>query len=197
MRTLQNTEIYKFDGDGEYNIPIIHAVKDMPNIDVWTRFNYSTSMRSGFENVGINFFVDDYQFERIWTRPLRYTDYVKKFGAVLSPDFSMYTDMPKPIQIFNKYRNNWLGAYWQLCGVTVIPTISWSDESSFDWCFDGFEKGGIVAVSNVGNCIYGHNDFLTGYTEMLRRLEPCKVLFFAKHFEDYEGPIQFIRYERW
>ena len=36
------------------------------------------------------------------------------------------------------------------CGMTVYPTISWSDKKSYDWCFDGEPVGGIVAVSSVG-----------------------------------------------
>ena len=32
----------------------------------------------------------------------------------------------------------------------MIPSISWSDEHSFDWCFDGDPVRGTVAVSSVG-----------------------------------------------
>lgn len=53
------------------------------------------------------------------------------------------------MKIYNHYRKHWLGAYWQDNGITVIPTISWSDKESFGWCFDGELVGGTVAVSSV------------------------------------------------
>lgn len=38
----------------------------------------------------------------------------------------------------------------QMYGIDVIPTISWSDRESFEWCFDGEPVDGAVAVSSVG-----------------------------------------------
>ena len=49
---------------------------------------------------------------------------------------------PFAMQIYNQYRKHWLAAYWQLNGITVYPTISWSDENSYEWCFDGEPRGG-------------------------------------------------------
>ena len=51
------------------------------------------------------------------------------------------------MQIFNIFRNRWCGAYWASKGIRVIPSVNWGDESTFDFCFDGVEKGSIVAVS--------------------------------------------------
>ena len=64
-------------------------------------------------------------------------------------------------------------------GMTVIPTISWSDEKSYAWCFDGDPVGGVVAVSSVGTQMNRESRrlFLLGYEEMLRRLEPASILF--------------------
>ena len=78
-------------------------------------------------------------------------------------------------------RKHLLGAYWQSNGITVIPTISWSDESSFDWCFDGEPVGGAVAVSSVGTQMNATARalFLAGYKEMLERLQPSQILFYG------------------
>lgn len=32
----------------------------------------------------------------------------------------------------------------------MIPTLSWAEEETFEFCFDGIEPGGSVAVSTVG-----------------------------------------------
>lgn len=83
---------------------------------------------------------------------------------------------------YHHYRKHWLAAYWQLHGMTVYPTISWSDENSYDWCFDGEPVGGVVAVSSVGTQASKESRslFLRGYEEMLRRLDPSWVIFYGK-----------------
>lgn len=128
---------------------------------------------------GIHFFVDDYQFNRVWMRPDMYLRPLRSFAAVCSPDFSLYTDMPLALQLYNHYRKHWLGAYWQMHGITVIPTISWSTVDSYEWCFDGEPTHSIVAVSSVG-CVHSAAEkrlFVMGYKRMVEQLSPSKVLF--------------------
>jgi hypothetical protein len=107
----------------------------------------------------------------------------------------MFTDFPKAVQIYNHYRKHWLGAYWQRAGVNVIPTISWSDHDSYDWCFDGEPIGGCVIVSSVGTQknTTAKALFLDGYREMVRRLHPDTILFYGDVPEVCEGNIINIR----
>ena len=74
----------------------------------------------------------------------------------------------------------------------MIPSICWSDEASFDWCFDGEPVGGTVAVSSVGTQKNpeARRLFLLGDGEMLRRLNPEKILFFGDVPEGCEGNIE-------
>ena len=99
----------------------------------------------------------------------------------MTPDFSTYTDFPKAIQIYNHYRKHWLGAYWQWHGLLVVPTISWSDEESLNWCFDGEPVGGTVAVSAVGTQMdnVARRLFRMGYSAMLDALQPETVIFYG------------------
>lgn len=50
---------------------------------------------------------------------------LKQYYCLLSPDYSLYTDMPLALQIKNTFKNRWCGAYWQSLGLNVIPTIEW------------------------------------------------------------------------
>ena len=115
----------------------------------------------------------------------------QQFTHVMSPDFSTYTDFPKAIQIYNHYRKHWVGAYLQENGVNVIPTISCSTPDSFEWCFDGEPKGGVVAVSSVGaaNSRMKKVLFIAGYNEMMARLQPETILFYGKVPEGCRGNI--------
>lgn len=137
-RNYENLNKFIFDGIGQYGIPEIKPQSF--TVDNWISFNFARSCDEP-EKHGIHFFIDDYQFMRLWKNPDAYLNMLSKFQAVCTPDFSTYTDFPVAIQIYNHYRKHWLGAYWQQHGVNVIPTISWSDKSSFDWCFDGEPVG--------------------------------------------------------
>lgn len=178
-RNYENLQKAMYDGVGPYGIPQIQPTQ--LTADNWISFNYAKGCDEP-EIHGVHFFVDDYQFLRLWTNPDAYLGMLGRFQAVCTPDFSTYTDFPKAVQIFNHYRKHWCGAYWQEHGVHVIPTISWSDEDSFDWCFDGEPEGGVVAVSSVGT----QNDprcrhlFEVGFDEMVRRLSPSQIIMYGE-----------------
>lgn len=124
-----------------------------------------------------------------------YIDILKKFKYVMTPDFSTYTDFPKAIQIYNHYRKHWVGAYMQMNGIKVIPTISWSTPDSFEWCFDGEPEGGTVAVSSVG-CMNSKEKktlFLNGYHAMVERLRPESIIFYGNVPEECKGNIVHIK----
>ena len=146
-RNYENAQRMLFDGIGQYEIPEIEPTQ-FENAE-FIGFNYAKSAKNP-ESKAVHFFLDDYQFTRVWTDPDRYIPMLQRFKYVLTPDFSLYTDFPKPLQIYNHYRKHWLGAYWQMHGINVIPTICWSGRESFGWCFDGEPTHSVVAVSSVG-----------------------------------------------
>lgn len=143
-RNYENLNKGIFPGAGRYDIPILRP--ELTTAENWISFNYAKGCEEPSEH-GVHFFVDDYQFNRIWAHPDNYLSMMARFDTVCTPDFSTYTDFPRIIQIYNHYRKHWLGAYWQAHGIKVIPTISWSTPDSFAWCFDGEPIGGAVAVS--------------------------------------------------
>lgn len=178
-RFYENLERRMYAGVGKYEIPQLRPVH-FDGACEFIGFNYavSTKKRNG---KGIHFFLDDYQFNRLWTNIDRYTDMLSQFKYVMTPDFSTYTDFPKAIQIYNHYRKHWVGAYLQEAGIQVIPTISWSTPDSFEWCFDGEPENGCVAVSAVGcmNSPAKQALFIAGYKEMIKRLSPEQIIFYG------------------
>lgn len=138
---LGNFELY-----GEYGIPILQPVQLDSRLN-WLRFNHSLKAKERTD-CGVHFFIDDYLFERAWHDPPRYALFLHRFAAVMTPDFSMFTDYPKAVQVYNHWRKHQLGAYWQSMGMTVIPTIGWLDKDSYSWCFDGEPMHSTVAVSS-------------------------------------------------
>lgn len=196
MSGYLNLEYMFLEGAGQYGFPEIEGMNFIPDMKHWIEFDYAKRTTKDRANTGIHFFEFDHKFARLWAQPNSYIKLLSEFGCIVSPDFSMYRDMPKAIQIFNKYRNHWLAAYWQTKGMNVIPNIGWSTPDNYDWQFDGYPKHSVVAVSNVG-CMKekeARELFMQGYTEMLNRLEPKEILFFAHTFGDFEGNVHYIRY---
>ena len=137
------------------------------------------------QDCGIHFFNHDYQFERIWTYPDRYLEIVKRWGCMLSPDFSTYLDMMPPQQFYNCYRSRLIGAYYQAQGVKVIPTLQWSSPRSLDYCFKGLQDRGTYAGSTVGisRDKWGRELCICGLTEAVKRLNPETLIVYGKEID--------------
>lgn len=197
MPQIENLDMKIYDGVGEYNIPVIQPTDELPKINKWLEFEKAKNMRNKPKQTGVHFFEYDFKFECVWNFPDRYAETLSAYDCILAPDFSIYVNMPKALQIYNHYRKHWISAYWQDKGLTVIPVINWGFEDSYDWCFDGEPMNSIVATSNVGcNQITELKEmWLKGYNEMLKRLNPSKILFYSNSYPEYlDGNIHFIKY---
>lgn len=155
-------------------------------------FNYAKTSKD--KNVGVHFYIDDYQFERVWNYPEKYIDTLMEYECILTPDFSLYMDMPMPMKIWNIYRSRQIGAFYQSKGLKVIPTISWAEKGTFDFCFQGIPKGSIVSISTIG--VKRDKDALKiwtdGVTEMIKRIEPSAILIYGGELEYDYGDIDVI-----
>ena len=172
-------------GTGKYNIPSISAENIIPD----TLMDFCHSLRSSLFSAGIHFFLDDYRFERVWRMPWRYIPRLRKFSLVLSPDFSLYTDMPTAMKIWNVYRSRLLGQMMQKAGCRVVPTVSWADAESYEYCFDGISTGSTVAVSTVG-AMYSKTCrklFIRGFEAMIEKLRPGKIIVYGKLPDEIES----------
>ena len=184
-----NCEKHIFDGVGEFDIPVIEPLDfDIKGASL-IGFNYAKTDKEP-ENHIVHFYLDDYQFERVWHSPDHYLSVLQRFKAVLSPDFSMYTDFPRAVSIFNHYRKQWCGAYWQENGINVIPTIGWSRPDSFDYCFDGIPRDALVCISTVGMFFDKEHrkKFVDSYHKALDIITPKKILFYGKLYPEIDVP---------
>lgn len=190
--TFENQEKMQFPSENYYGIPDMTPTDTVG--DKFLRFADWKDVDDYSEYIA-HFYYDDYKFIQAWRTPDKYIDRLSKFKAIISPDFSLYTDFPRALQILSCYRRQWCGAYWQSLGLDVIPDVVWGDEASFDYCFEGIPKGGTVAVSSVGVARDGDwnnksgDMFKAGYDEMMRRIQPTTVLFYGDIIDGLEGNI--------
>lgn len=187
-RGLENVERMTFSGAGKYNLPIVPKLEVSEyEASFEAPFNYFRSIRGAEARSRylLHFFVDDYQFKRVWERPDYYLPGLKEYKYVVMPDFSTYIDLPLPIQLYNYYRNHWLAAYWGMNGVRIIPQIMYGLPFTYDFCFDGMPIGGVQVVSS-----YGLNkdkeaieNWVQGFNEAIKRLQPELVLLYGKAYD--------------
>ena len=195
-RTYDEYKLKEFDeaeAEGFYQMPVIKPVDHVPADLIG--FNYMLTAKE--KNVGIHFYVDDYQFERVWNAPQKYLPKLAEFDCVLTPDFSLYLDMPVAMKIWNVYRSRMIGQMMQRMGITVIPTAQWAEESSFTYCFDGMPHNSTISVSTVGikNRDESLDVYRKGCDEMIKRLSPKRLIVYGGRIDyDYQG-IEAVYYE--
>lgn len=151
------------------------------------------------ENHWVHFYIDDYQFERIWNNPQRYLPILKRFKGVISTDFSIYLDMPRAQQIWNCWRNACITYWLQENGVIVIPNVGWSDAESLSWSFDAYPNHSVLAVTSQG-CFRRSNDricmqsFVNGLHELIRQKNPEKIYVYGLFPDSWQErfPVEII-----
>jgi len=179
-KTITLYRLYDYDPSrvaGMYQMPTLEATQHIPERLIG--FNYM--LTSDEYDAGIHFYLDDYQFERIWRRPALYLEKLSAFDCVLTPDFSLYMNMPLAMKVWNIYRSRLIGQMMQDYGITVIPTLSWAEPETFAFCFDGIESGGTVSVSTIGvkqdekaKAIWN-----AGMDEAMKRLHPSAIVVYG------------------
>lgn len=180
QRYIDNIEIAQFEGVGKYEFPQVLPCKSIPQGLMWDQCSHLAQIKDRI-HTGLHFNIFDTQIQPYWSKPTKYAKILRQFGAVASPDFSMYADMPEAYRIWSVYKNRWLGRFWQECGITVVPLVSWSTPDSFDWMFDGYPTDSIVMVSSVGSNKDEKSQyyFRIGYRHMIDCLNPIKILYYG------------------
>lgn len=181
----------------QYGIPKLDGIKlkNPPKTIELTAFNEAYKVPSAErKKTNIHFFLGDYLFERTWSKLNQTAEFLEQYKLVLSPDFSLYTDMPKVLQLFNHYKKMYVSKFWQDMGLKVVPVACWSDELSFEFCFEGMPKNSLIAISSVGVMKNKENRhaFELGYAKMLEMLEPKQILWYGKEHECIDNSIPHI-----
>ena len=169
---------------GQYDFPVLRACREVPG--ELLPFNYAKTVRKK-KGGWLHFFLDDYQFERIWNKGARYLKLLQSFDGVIAPDFSLWADMPRAHQIYNCWRNRVAGRWMQDNGLAVIPCVEWSDRASLEWCLDGLPKQSTLAVQTNG-CFRSARtkmSFIRGMEHIYRELEPTTLILYGRGREEF------------
>lgn len=187
QRNYENLNKAIYPGYGDYGIPIIAPVEC--SVDNWISFNFAKTCEDP-EIHGVHFSLTTTSLTgcgRSRTHTLNACEDSKRYARRTSRPtrtFRARADLqPLPEALARRvlagawnhgHSDNQLERLFEFC-----------------WCFDGEPVGGIVAVSSVGtqNNPVSQELFITGYREMMDRLEPSKVIMYGNVPDECEGDI--------
>lgn len=173
---------------GIFEFPCIRPTYDVPNRLIL----FSKALSCKDYDQWVHFYENDYLFERLWKRPRKYLEILKKYQGVILPDFSLYRDMPFVMQLWNIYRSRAIGHWLQINGIKVIPNIRFGDKRTYKICCDGIQKHCVIAIGALGNIKSKENRkiFFEGFDVVARTLQPSVVFIYGnvshKCFKKYE-----------
>lgn len=165
------------DYDGEFEIPVIHPEYSTPN----KLIRFSKAIGSTEHDAWVHFFEDDALFERIWNNPQKYLPILKKYNGVITPDFSLYRDMPLVMQAWNTYRGKAIGAWLQSEGLNVICNVRFGDSRTYDFCCNGVPRFCTIAIGSHG-CLKVKSDrdiFINGLYHIIHTIHPSRIIVYG------------------
>lgn len=166
----------EMDGD----MPVVKGSHTIPKCLV----SFTDLKKDLWSGAFVHFFQNDYKFDGehgIWLDTTRYIPLLERFMGILSPDFSLYTNAGRIPHMWNTYRNRLAQCHLERLGFDVIPTVSWSEPYTYDFCFNGLPAHSVVAVSTLGvmTSAERRRTFECGYAQMCKILEPEFVIIYG------------------
>ena len=163
----------------------------------------AAELRNGRSHGYVHFFIKDSLFNGIVDNLASAIPILSSFDGILTPDFSLERPSVNCLNACSVFYSRAVGFQCQRHNIPVIPTVRWSDEASFSYCFDGLVHGGIVAVGTYGVCkSHKQQDFfLTGLTKMIETVSPSTVLVYGARpgriFAGLQDRTKFVYYPDW
>lgn len=195
--------------DGILEIPLIKKEKEL--IIPKSLIPFSQRKKSKDFSEFLMFYEHDIKFKDIITSTKELLQEIKKFSGVISPDKSLYYDMPLVLQMTNIYISRQIGHYLQAQGIYVIPNVRWGDERTYKrlipneipFAFLGREKYGIYSIGTYGCCKSAEYKYhlKEGLRSFIKEIEPKIILIYGsmnkKIFDEFKNQVQFIQFDDW
>lgn len=203
---LQLREDMTFPGSNYYDIPdllpggLLDALPDPIDTwggsdatpddgSTWWVWNYGVASKKDLpmDRAILCFYTYDTYFESFWDQPAFMTAKVLNAGIKVAvvPDYSYYTETGVATWVYNNYRAQWVGRYFQEAGIKVIPRIQYAidkkDSASLDFNCLGIPKGAPVVAKSSHNANTKEEFELEvyGLQKSLEKIEPETLLIYG------------------
>lgn len=142
-----------------------------------------TMKRKGDKTGAIHFFIDDYHYAGmyVWGHLSQFTRGLFDYQSIIAPDYSLYLDQSRTLNLFQIYQNRVVTAIWQQMGLNVIPSVSWGNADSLEYCFDALPQNSVLAIGGVG-CAHRTSMIELweyGVKQTIERLQPSALIIYG------------------
>lgn len=162
------------------NIPILNPYNGTLDFEY---VSYKERKKRKADGCAMGFFLHDCDFTvPIWNKLEQTTHSIINYDVVFAPDFSLYVDNKfEMMNRYNVYRSRFVGAYWQHCGLSVIPVASWGNADSFLYCFEGLPENSVIAVCGIGHDgnPQAHRLWCAAIRELVRQKKPTSIIVYG------------------
>ena len=163
--------------EGEPEIPRLQGTDEVPR----KLIPFSQAISSKAHDCWVHFYKEDCKFERIWNNPRRYLEILSRFEGVITPDFSVYRDMPKVMQEWNIYRSRAFGYALQSQGTKIMVNLRFGDSRTYGTACLGVPANASFAVGTHG-VMKNKEDrcyFDEGLEYAVKRLNPKRIIVYG------------------
>lgn len=192
-RKIHNLHLYnEFPTEGKEDMPLL-APYNGPLPEDFISFSDRGKKIYG---CGIHCYLYDYRIEPAWSMAKSVVSCLKHYRCCIAPDFSVFVDQSRAMNVWNIYRNRWLASFWQSENIAVIPSASWGNADSFEYCFDGLPENSIIAI---GHIVVGKDKsykklYRYGVETLIDRKHPKKLVVYGSPLDFYAG-VEVVYYQ--
>ena len=135
----------------------------------------------------IHGFVDDTRLKRLLSNPGRHVSRFADHLGVITPDFSIMLGMPIYDRMRSVHLSRYVGAYWQLHGLRVIPNVRWADPNDLEFALEGLPSESTIALStqSLHSDWLLHKNFEEGLVELLETICPLHIILYGKPTKNF------------
>ncbi len=178
--------------DGFFDMPVIGNHDDITSIDYLALYS-DQSEYCKTENTAVCFYEYDHIFDGIhglynsiiYENEAKLVKFRERFAHakwIIAPDYSLFGDFPNALQINNVYRSRFCAVWLKNnTSAKIIPNVRWSESFSYNYSFDGIEKGSNVSVGFMGLQRKKENlrMFMDGFEKMIDTIMPKSILIYG------------------
>ena len=181
-----------FPTEGMEDMPLLRPFNGILPYDV---IPFSDRNKNLF-HLGVHCYLYDYKIDFAWNSPQSVIQCLKRYACVIAPDYSLFVDQPRAVNVWNVYRNRWISSYWQNEGVILVPSASWGNVDSFGFCFDGLPENSTIAIGHtaIGKDKDARKLYRLGVEALIDRKNPTRLVVYGEPL-DFEPGIEIVYYE--
>ena len=107
--------------DNLYGIPMLDINMQADHLEA-PFMGWGTKARKNRMTGTYHFYVEDSRFEQVWRDPLAIAN--SACYAIVEPNFSVYTDMPKAVALWQMFRKRWITRWLQSIGIRAFVDLN-------------------------------------------------------------------------